>query len=54
MKAEVQRESYDFLDFCLIKDETDYQILPHTDQEHNVFTLLFYCPVLTESSDFLL
>ena len=43
----IKRESYEFLDFCLIKDETDYQILPHTDQPGNVFTLLFYCPVDT-------
>ena len=41
----LKRESYDFLDFCLIKDQTDYMILPHTDQPGNVFTLLFYCPV---------
>ena len=41
----IKRESYEYLDFCLIKDETDYKILPHTDQPGNVFTLLFYCPV---------
>ena len=41
----IKRDSYEYLDFCLIKDQTDYKILPHTDQPGNVFTLLFYCPV---------
>jgi len=34
-----------YLDFSVCKDETNYKILPHTDQTTKVFTLLFYCPV---------
>tara|TARA_R100001591_G_scaffold110124_1_gene120846 strand:- start:241 stop:915 length:675 start_codon:yes stop_codon:yes gene_type:complete len=42
---------YDYLDFCVIKDETSYKIQPHTDQPHNFFTLLFYCPTTTKNKE---
>jgi hypothetical protein len=44
-------DSYEYLDFSICKDETNYKIQPHTDQPHNFFTLLFYCPTTTKNKE---
>ena len=41
-----------FFHISMIKDKTRYEIKPHTDDEQNIFTILFYAPETEANKQF--